>query len=106
MVRVEFWSSDERAPHGELVATVIADGAAQPRVEGTRPAAVDLDDEILSVTTGRPITWREDAEGWARSLPAAYRGPYLLALITHDDDAPDGHDETDEPLVIRQRVRH
>jgi hypothetical protein len=106
MVCVEFLSVSSDSPEGQIVATVVADGVQAPRVDGVRPSAVDLDSRILSVSTGKRIGWRDDAEEWARSLPASYRGPYLMAQVTHDDDPPAARDSgRHERLVIRRRVR-
>jgi hypothetical protein len=58
---------------------------------------------VLSIGTGRTISWEDDPEEWARSLASSYRTPYLLAEIVHDDHpAPE---VAGERLVVRQRVR-
>jgi len=62
---------------------------------------------VLSVRTGEALRWEDDPEEWARSLSGAYRSPYLLAEIVHDDnpdrseiDQPDGG----ERLVLHRRA--
>lgn len=107
MVRVDFWTAQED-PDGELIATVIAERRQRPQVTGSQSAVVKLDDEILSVSTGELISWQQDPEEWARSLPASYRGPGLLAQLTYDDaqgGAVKGDAVVEEPLIIKQRAR-
>jgi hypothetical protein len=107
MVRVEIWTAQED-PSGQLVATVVAEAKTRPQVSGPRASVVRMDEAIFSVTTGEAVCWEDDPEEWARSLPASYRGPGLLAQLTYDDaqgGVLPGEGSVERPLLIRQRVR-
>lgn len=45
---------------------------------------LDYDFSVPSSRLGRPITFFEDAEEWARSLPEAYAGTPLQAQVIED----------------------
>ncbi len=103
MVHVEFWRPGREIGQSECVATLTQRGRDAPKIEGREPQAVDLQRMVLSIGTGRTISWEDDPEEWARSLTSSYRTPYLLAEIVHDDHpAPE---LAGERLVVRQRVR-
>jgi hypothetical protein len=103
MVHVEFWRPGREIGQSECVATLTQRGRDAPKIEGREPQAVDLKRMVLSIGTGRTISWEDDPEEWARSLASSYRTPYLLAEIVHDDHpAPE---LAGERLVVRQRVR-
>jgi hypothetical protein len=103
MVHVEFWRPGREIGQSECVATLTQRGREAPKIEGREPQAVDLQRMVLSIATGRTISWEDDPEEWARSLASSYGTPYLLAEIVHDDHpAPE---LAGERLVVRQRVR-
>jgi hypothetical protein len=103
MVHVEFWRPGREIGQSECVATLTQRGRDAPKIEGREPQVVDLQRMVLSIGTGRTISWEDDPEEWARSLASSYRTPYLLAEIVHDDHpAPE---VAGERLVVRQRVR-
>lgn len=103
MVHVEFWRPGREIGQSECVATLTQRGRDAPKIEGREPQVVDLQRMVLSIATGRTISWEDDPEEWARSLASSYRTPYLLAEIVHDDH-PAG-ELAGERLVVRQRVR-
>jgi hypothetical protein len=103
MVHVEFWRPGREIGQSECVATLTQRGRDAPKIEGREPQAVDLKRMVLSIGTGRTISWEDDPEEWARSLASSYRTPYLLAEIVHDDHP--ASEVAGERLVVRQRVR-
>jgi hypothetical protein len=103
MVHVEFWRPGREIGQPECVAALTQRGRDAPKIEGREPQVVDLQRMVLSIATGRTISWEDDPEEWARSLASSYRTPYLLAEIVHDDHpAPE---LAGKRLVVRQRVR-
>lgn len=72
-------------------------------IEGPEQHVVDFTMSVISVSTGRILRYDEDPEEWARSLVGAYRSPYLLAQITHDDNHPSSG-VPEQSVRIRQRV--
>jgi hypothetical protein len=51
---------------------------------------------VMSPSLGRSVHPSEDPEEWTRSLPHAYRGGDLVAVLLRDDAAPaDGVVDTD-----------
>lgn len=76
-------------PHREHVAW---EGIAWLRVEGSEyqlddpTGAIDLTVPAPDLRSGRTLQFETDPEEWARSLPAVYRGPEIVAAVTHDDN--------------------
>jgi len=68
---------------------------------------VDLSLPVLNLRTGEKLTFAEEPEEWARSLPTAYRGPELIAVIVDDDNPiPSAHVDVDrEPIEVPETVR-
>jgi hypothetical protein len=77
----------------------VRDGDVQ--VEGEEPE-VDLGQRVVSLRTGRTITFGDDPEEWARSLAASYRTPYLWAEVVEDTN-PLPEVEV-EPVQVREPV--
>jgi len=74
---------DGAAHEPELAARVTADGN-DIRVAGPEPELVDLDQQVLNLRTGTPITSGDGAEDWVRGLAIAFRTPYLSARVVED----------------------
>lgn len=107
MVTVEFRrpTQDE---HGCIVGFVsvvrltVANG--ELRVEGDEPELVDRRQRVVSLRTGKAITFADDPEEWARSLPGSFRAPYLWAEVIEDTDPLP--DLEVEPVRVREPVVH
>ena len=83
MVTVVFRRAD--APSQELLRMDVAYGTA-PVMTGDG-SWLSASFTPFSERLGRAVSYREDAEEWARSLPAAYAGSGMLCEVTHDDRA-------------------
>jgi hypothetical protein len=46
---------------------------------------IDLSLPAPDLRSGHTLQFQADPEGWARNLPAVYRGPELVAAVVHDD---------------------
>lgn len=107
MVTVEF-RRPMKDEHGcvtgfvPVVRLTVADG--EIRVEGDEPELVDLGQRVVSLHTGKAITFADDPEEWARSLPGSFRTPYLWAEAIEDTDPLP--DLEVEPVRVREPVAH
>jgi len=57
---------------------------------------------VVSLALRRSVHAREEPEEWTRSLPHAYRGGDLVAVVIHDDHPsglPDGASDLAEPAI-------
>jgi hypothetical protein len=94
VVKVEFEGAD-----GEVVATLEVAPAGIEKIND--PAdVVDFDAVTIGVHTGRRVSFDDDAEEWARSLPRVYRNAYLRAVVIDDDSPVSWQDQ--EPIEIEE----
>jgi hypothetical protein len=85
MVVVEFHRADrDRQGSAEpgIVTRLVVDGTSV-MIDGAEQD-LDFDLEVLSARTGELIAFVGNEEDWARSLPGAYRTPYLWAEVVED----------------------
>jgi len=70
--------------------TVADDGTYELRDPG---GYVPVDLHVLVAHDGpgfRPVTLDEDPATWARNLHSVLRTGYLVPVVTHDDERPEG----------------
>jgi hypothetical protein len=64
-------------------------------------AACVPDDSVISPNTGKRVDCSAHPEEWTRSLPDAYRSGDIVAVILHDDSAPESEqrEDVEEPSI-------
>ncbi len=75
------WDGHRHAYVADTVATLRVDADDTVCVEGN-PTYVDLNLSVMDLDRGRPVTFQEDREAWARNLWTAYRTPDLTVDVT------------------------
>jgi len=95
MVKVEFHTAE-----GEVVATMAVAASGLEKIEDPQ-SVVDFTVNVIGVHTGKAVAFDDDSEEWARSLPRAYRNPYLFAVVVDDDNPVSPVDQ--KPMEIEER---
>ncbi|MGL5824989.1 MAG: hypothetical protein ACRCYU_09260 [Nocardioides sp.] len=91
MIRVEFQEPvPESAADYRVTAVLVVDDDGTYHFEGTE-TAVPVDVPVpVADETGKfvdNVTLAQDPAYWARNIDLALRTPYLVPVITHDDEA-------------------
>jgi hypothetical protein len=94
MVKVEFEGAD-----GEVIATLEVASAGIEKINDPEDV-VDFAAVTIGVHTGRRVSFDDDPEEWARSLPRVYRNAYLRAVVIDDDNPVSWQDQ--EPIEIEE----
>ncbi|WP_203338604.1 hypothetical protein [Nocardioides limicola] len=94
MIRVEFQEPvPENTADYQVAAVLVVDADGTYRFEGSE-SAVPVDVPVpVADETGKfvaSVTLAQDPSYWARNIDLALRTPYLVPVITHDDEAAAG----------------
>lgn len=105
IIRSEFDTEGEF--QREVVAHLEADGK-EVRIDGDE-SLLPRDRKLPNLRDGTTVSFNEDPEEWARSLPASLRGPTLAAVVVTDTNPIDEVESEEQPpsaVEYAQEARH